>query len=150
MATATSLIYKLSGVVAYDDGSSGPFDASYQYDVLTSPFATDSAENFDELFGDKSTDVNALKALLPGTITILFGSTSRTKTVTSWWMQISGRVSYDDGTSGDFCVQYDNGQNPVASDAAADAHMTAALAVPAFVTHIRNVWRELASTTTVA
>ena len=146
MSTATDLVFKVSGNVAYTDGSSGPFEASYQNGVLISPFATTSADNFDELFGDKSTGVNALKNLLPGTITILFGSTSRTKTVDHWTMEISGRVSYNDGTSGDWTVQYLDG---TVVDLAGDTHFTAALAVAGFVTQIRNVFRELASTTTV-
>lgn len=145
MATANGVIFKISGFVAYDDGSSGPFEASYNGNDLVSPFPTESADNFDELFGDNSADVNALKNLMPATTTILFGATSRTKTVVDFWMEISGRTSYDDGTSGDFAVQYIN--SGIQNDLSGDDHYTAAKAV--YATTIRSVWREMASTTTV-
>lgn len=147
MATANSLVFKAAGVVSYTDGTSGPFASVYDTGTAINPFALDSADNFDELYGDKSTDVNALKALLPGTITYGFGSSNRTKTVSDWWMELSGRVSYDDGTSGDWCVQYANGAQ---NDLGGDAHFSAALSVAGFLTAIQDALSVLASTTTVS
>ena len=147
MPVANSLVFKISGNVAYADGSNGPFESSHQAGILISPFPSDSTDNFDELYGDESVGVNALIALLTNKITLAFTTTNRTKTVSDWTMEVSGRVSYDDGTNGDWTVQYANGaQNNVGGA----THLTAALAVTAFKTDILNAIKQLANNSSIA
>lgn len=115
MPTITSFTFKISGVAAYTDGTSGPFESTYSNGVISNPFELESNINFGQLYTDEPTDVNALQELLtlgdPSNkyLNFIVTAPSQDKTISSWWMDISGIVAYNDGTYGSYCVQYRNG-----------------------------------------
>jgi len=111
----TSFTFKISGVAAYTDGTSGPFESTYSNGIISNPFESESNINFSQLYTDEPGDVDALQDLLtlgsPGGKYLNFIVTSpvQDKTISDWWMDINGIVTYDDETSGYYCVQYRNG-----------------------------------------
>lgn len=111
----TSFTFKISGVAAYTDGTSGPFESSYSNGIISNPFESESIINFSQLYTDEPTDVDALQELLtlgdPSNkfLNFIVTAPSQDKTISSWWMDISGIVAYDDETYGSYCVQYRNG-----------------------------------------
>lgn len=111
----TSFTFKISGVAAYTDGTSGPFESTYSNGIISNPFVQESIINFSQLYTDEPTDVNALQDLLtlgaPGGkyLNFIVSAPSQDKTISDWWMDINGIVSYDDETYGSYCVQYRNG-----------------------------------------
>lgn len=138
----TSFTFKISGVAAYTDGTSGPFETTYSNGVISSPFESESNINFSQLYTDESDVVDSLQELLTlGSpdgkyLNFIVSAPVIDKTISDWWMDISGIVTYDDETSGYYCVQYRNGSfndldgkanfyallaDPVASGAITDA-----------------------------
>jgi hypothetical protein len=118
MATPTSYNLKLNGVVAYSDGSSGPFEVSRQFAINHDPFQSESRTNLNILVSANEAAVdNCVEQLTdtlnsyPYVLSLSFASSDSSKTVTDWTMNLSGLVSYDDSTSGGFCAQYVNGSN---------------------------------------
>lgn len=111
----TSFTFKISGVAAYTDGTSGPFESTYSNSIISNPFELESNINFSQLYTDEPGDVDALQDLLtlgsPGGKYLNFVVTSpvQDKTISDWWMDINGIVTYDDESSGAYCVQYRNG-----------------------------------------
>jgi len=140
--SVTSFTFKISGVAAYTDGTSGPFETTYSNGVISSPFESESNINFSQLYTDESDVVDSLQELLTlGSpdgkyLNFIVSAPVIDKTISDWWMDISGIVTYDDETSGYYCVQYRNGSfndldgktnfyallaDPVASGAITDA-----------------------------
>lgn len=115
MPIVVSFTFKISGVAAYTDGTSGPFESSYSNGIISSPFELESIINFSQLYTDEPTDINALQDLLtlgaPGGkyLNFIVSAPSQDRTISDWWMDISGIVAYDDETYGSYCVQYRNG-----------------------------------------
>jgi uncharacterized delta-60 repeat protein len=111
----TSFTFKISGVAAYTDGTSGPFESTYSNGIISNPFELESNINFSQLYTDEPGDVDALQDLLtlgsPGGKYLNFVVTSpvQDKTISDWWMDISGIVTNNDESSGAYCVQYRNG-----------------------------------------
>jgi len=111
----TSFTFKISGVAAYTDGTSGPFESTYSNGIISNPFELESNINFSQLYTDEPGDVDALQDLLtlgsPGGKYLNFVVTSpvQDKTISDWWMDISGIVTNDDESSCAYCVQYRNG-----------------------------------------
>ena len=138
----TSFTFKISGVAAYTDGTSGPFESTYSNGIISSPFESESNINFSQLYTDESDVVDSLQDLLTlGSpdgkyLKFIVSAPVQDKTISDWWMDINGIVTYDDETSGYYCVQYRNGSfndldgkvnfyallaDPVASGAITDA-----------------------------
>ena len=110
-----NIIFSVSGIVAYSDGSSEPFSAQYdtispsEYDCLASSTANPSLEPFQQLYKDMKAKVDATKALISTETTALTPATpSPDKTVTDFVLNISGRAVYTDGTSKEFGAQYNS------------------------------------------
>lgn len=110
---------KVSGTVAYDDNSHGSFEATAIWQtnlggIVAQHNQTDSQFHFAQLFADKTTNVNATLALLPGgsgqgDVTLTPTAASPDRTVTSFVMEISGLVSEDNNTRSSFVAQFIDG-----------------------------------------
>ena len=102
------LTFRVSGLVTYSDGSFGPFEASLHRGILSSPFGTTSLANFQQLYADKQTATDALLALFVGPTHALTPlAASPDKTVTDFWMEVSGTYARADNTWAGFGVVYD-------------------------------------------
>jgi len=102
-----SLVFKISGVVAYTDNSHGPFEASIHADILSEPFSAESLENFSQL-GDVPDVLSDLLAFLPVS-SIVFSPPATDKTVSDVVMTISGQIARDDNTHQAFVVEHRDG-----------------------------------------
>jgi len=106
---------RMSGTVAYTDNSHGSFEASAIWrgelgGVVATHSSSDSQANFGQLAADRGGQLASMLAVLPGTITLTPPATLPDKTVSSFVMEISGVVSYDDRTpNGLFLAQFVNG-----------------------------------------
>lgn len=153
MPTISSFTFKISGVAAYTDGTSGPFESSYSNGIISNPFESESIINFSQLYTDEPTDVDALQELLtlgaPGGkyLNFIVSAPSQDKTISSWWMDISGIVAYDDQTYGSYCVQYRNGSF---NDVYGKTNFHAILADDSASTVIVNVIQSVSSGSTVS
>ena len=149
----TSFTFKISGVAAYTDGTSGPFESSYSNGIISNPFVQESIINFSQLYTDEPTDVNALQDLLTlgasggKYLNFIVSAPSQDKTISSWWMDISGIVSYDDETYGSYCVQYRNGGF---NDVYGKVNFHAILADDSASSVIVNVMQSVSSGSTVS
>lgn len=105
---------RFNGTVAYDDNSTGSFEASAIWKgnlggVVATHSSQDSLENFRQLFNDKQTSVNNALSVLPGTISLTTPAPSTPKTVSSFVLEISGLVAEDDNTKHVFIAQWVDG-----------------------------------------
>lgn len=106
---------KFSGTVAYTDGSHGSFESTAIWQgelggVTATHNTTASQTHLSQLYADKLTDVNAMLSALGGTISMSPSTATPDKTVDTFVAEVSGLVSYDDGTpNGLFLVQWVNG-----------------------------------------
>ena len=106
---------KMSGTVAYADNSHGSFEASAFWKgelggIVATHSSTDSQANFSQLVADRSGRLATMLAVLPGTIILTPPVVTPDKIVSSFIMEISGSVSYDDKTpNGLFLTQFVNG-----------------------------------------
>jgi hypothetical protein len=111
----SNFIVRMSGTVAYTDNSHGSFEASASWKgelggVIATHNSPDSQANFSQLAADKASGLSALLAVLPGTITLTPPTAAPDKTVSSFVMEISGLVSYNDKTpNGVFITQWVDG-----------------------------------------
>lgn len=113
---------RMSGTVAYTDGSHGSFETVSTWrgthaGLIAQHSSSESQEHFNQLLADKSTEVNAMFAVLPGTITFTTPAPTNDKTVDSFIMEISGLVTYDDNSKGPFIAQWVNGALDLLPDA---------------------------------
>jgi len=69
----------------------------------------DSQFHFNQLLADKSAEVSQMLAFLPGSFSISPPVSTPDRTVSSFVMEISGSVTYDDNSKGLFLVQWVNG-----------------------------------------
>jgi len=149
----TSFTFKISGVAAYTDGTSGPFESSYSNGIISNPFESESIINFSQLYTDEPTDVNALQDLLTlgasggKYLNFIVSAPSQDKTISDWWMDISGIVSYDDETYGSYSVQYRNGSF---NDVYGKVNFHAILADDSASSVIVNVMQSVSSGSTVS
>lgn len=106
---------KMSGTVAYTDNSHGSFESSASWQghiggVVATHSSADSEANFSQLVADKSAELTSMFNVLGGTVTLSPPAATPDKTVSSFVMEVSGEVSYDDGTpTGVFLAQWVNG-----------------------------------------
>jgi hypothetical protein len=110
---------KFSGTVAYTDNSHGSFESTAIWrgelgGVVASHNTADSQYNLSQLYADQPVNVQAmLDALVSGpttAITLSPPTTTPDKTVESFVAELSGGVSYDDGSSnGLFISQWVSG-----------------------------------------
>lgn len=105
---------KLSGNVAYDDNTSQSFESSATWrghlgNAIATHNATESVEAYGRLYNNQSASVNMTLALLPGTNTTTPATPTLPKNVSSFVLELSGNVAYDDNTEGAFVVQWVNG-----------------------------------------
>lgn len=103
----TDIILRVSGVVAYKDNTSSPFNATYEDGIVINPISAASLAAFQQLKAGKGTLVQALLNSLRGTHTFSTAAPSPSKTVTGWTMHFTGRITRNNNTSGDFAVVYD-------------------------------------------
>ena len=109
-----NVIARISGVVTYQDGGVQQFAA--HLDDQGNLSYNDSSESEDALYQTITDNswVDDMIALLGGTVTLSPGVATPDKTVTSLAAELSGRVSYDDQTTGDFIVQFIGGVGTLA------------------------------------
>ena len=149
----TSFTFKISGVAAYTAGTSGPFESSYSNGIISNPFESESIINFSQLYTDEPTDVNALQDLLTlgasggKYLNFIVSAPSQDKTISDWWMDISGIVSYDDETYGSYSVQYMYGSF---NDVYGKVNFHAILADDSASSVIVNVMQSVSSGSTVS
>ena len=105
---------RVSGTVAYEDNSHGSFEASAIQKgnlggVVAQHSNPDSLTHFRELYQDTAMGVDAMLAIFPGTITLTPLAGTAARQVSSFVMEISGIVAFDDGRVRSFVVQWVNG-----------------------------------------
>lgn len=105
-AGVSDVVYKLSGIVSYSDGTWDPFEITYANSTFIDTFSATSLEAGKQLTTDKLSTLNTIWALLPGTHTITATAPSTDKTVNDFVLSVSGRISKTDGTWDDWTVQY--------------------------------------------
>lgn len=105
MATATQVIGRLSLIVAYTDGSNGAAAASLDErgNISSDVNSTDDFKEFETEKGSDFTDMFVTKL---GIASFSVAAPTGSKAISDYVAECSGRVTYDDGTSADFCVQY--------------------------------------------
>jgi len=104
-----SLVFKIAGIVAYADGSHGPFEASIHQENIADPFSAESLDNFAQLGTDMPEVVSDLLALLPGSVSFTYDTPATDKTVSDVVMNISGQIARDDNTHESFVIEYRDG-----------------------------------------
>lgn len=105
MATATQVVGRISGLVAFSDGSIGSFGANLD-DGGRNSTNINSVNDYKQVYEDKLSVLTALFATKLGITISSPGAPSNSKTVSDMTMEISGRVAYSNGTHQDFGVQY--------------------------------------------
>lgn len=141
---------KISGVVTYDDNSKESFEASGTWmghlgGVVATHDGTESEGSYAQLYTDNAMDVDNTLALLEEgnssdqTTGIAPPPPAPDKTVTDFFMEMSGTVAYDDNTHGSFVVQWVNGEVDVLPDMFSAENYQAVLAVPAAKTFVTTV-----------
>ena len=105
---------RVSGTVAYEDGSNGSFEASAIWqtnlgNVVATHSSSDSAEHFSQLYNSMQANVDSVFAVLPGTITLTAAAPTTPKTVSSFVMEISGIIAEDNNSKSYFVAQWVNG-----------------------------------------
>lgn len=107
MPTPTSVFAKFAGVVTYEDGShqqfAGQIDPEGNVSVNSQP---ESAEAVSQVQTDQDWLEDMLTQL--GNFSLTPDAPTLDKEVTSLVAELSGRVSYDDNSWGDFIVQFTN------------------------------------------
>lgn len=109
---------RVSGTVAYTDGSSGSFEASAIWrtnlgGIVATHNNSFSRENFAQLWNNSQMGVQQVLDILapsgPGQVSVTSVDTVTSKTVDSFVMEISGLAAYDDNTKAGFVAQWVNG-----------------------------------------
>lgn len=135
MATATDVVMRMGGIVAYTDGSWSPFGVLLDTDG-NNPVGTGDIEVFRQLWaGGGDTLVQATTDLL-GTWAFSMTAPSTSKTVSTFTLDISGIVTYDDQTTGVFGAQYSPLAASFLTATGSATHWAAAIAVAGFKTQL--------------
>ena len=133
MAVATSVVARISGVVTFTDGSvksmAATLDESGRVSVNNETENSDAAALVNTQTDALNDNGSGLIDAISPSSTIIDISTASDSfpVVSEFYAEFSGRVSYDDGTSGDFIGQYNN--SPITLADGREAHLLAALDV---------------------
>jgi hypothetical protein len=105
---------KVSGTVAYANNSHGSFEATATQNgnlggIVATHSSADSQLHFRELYQDSSAGVDAMLAVLPGTITLTPAAGTAARQVSSFVMEISGVVAFSDRRVRSFVAQWVDG-----------------------------------------
>jgi hypothetical protein len=126
---------RIGGVVAYTDGTWSSFGAILD-SAGNNPVSSESVEVFRQLWaGGGDTLVQTTTDLL-GTWTFAMAAPTTSKTVSKFTLDISGIVSYDDGTHGAFGAQHSPLASAFLTVTGSATHWAAAIAVTAFKTQL--------------
>ena len=131
---------KVSGTVAYDDQSHGSFEATGKWvnqfgNLIAQHSSEASLEHFRQLYASNSAGVNqVLDVLAPpgsprGEVTLTPNAPVNPKVVTSFVMEVSGLVAFDDNSKAGYIAQWVNG------------------VVNLYPTETESTWNELATVT---
>jgi len=103
----SSIICRISGLVAFSDGSSEPFESTLNANGLVAVVSQIASEDAIAQDHNSSNYLSQMLALLANNIPSLGGLLYQAaKTPVSMWSQITGRIARDNGTWADFIAQY--------------------------------------------
>jgi len=107
-----TVVLSISGILAYADGSKGPFEATIdERGVLAEPFQSTSRESFASLGRDDATALSDLFDTLSNTLTVTTDDSLAKSgtTMSDSVFVIRGTVARDNGTSQSFVVEHNSG-----------------------------------------
>jgi hypothetical protein len=107
MPNATNMVARFSGLLTYSDGTTGQFAGQFDENGLISlNNQPDGQINFINAVSDEDWLMEMVNLLDPGGPLAVPSKLAVTKTMTDMAAELSGHVSYDDGTHGGFITQY--------------------------------------------
>ncbi len=109
----SGLVLRISGTVAFSDGSHSPFDVSFTSGsgliadgIESNPFPSTSLETYKQLDESSPTTISSVIDLLPSVVSLLPDAPTTSKTVSDATFFVTGTVAYDDNNKESFAIEY--------------------------------------------
>lgn len=110
------LVFRISGTVAYSDGSHGPFEVSFNSassgvasGIESDPFPDSSKLNFRNMDESLPGITSTVLGLLPTSVTLTPDAPSTSKPVSVATFFVTGQIARDDNTHDSFAIEW-NGE----------------------------------------